>query len=157
MNLRKAAEKFAKMAHKGQKRRNGKDYYTEHIEKVVTYLLDNQHCMFRWTENNYWIHSHEHFECVVAAAYLHDVLEDTKYTKEDLCKKFPQMTIDLVDILTRKRGETYYDFIWRIMESGSLSVSARAIKLADLRCNMEDLGEGSMKDKYRFAAYILGG
>jgi hypothetical protein len=30
-----------------------------------------------------------------------------------------------------------------------------AVKLADLQHNMSDLNEGSLKDKYRFAEYIL--
>lgn len=43
----------------------------------------------------------------------------------------------------------------RIHDCGSITVATRAIKIADINCNLLDLEEGSQKDKYRLAKYIL--
>ena len=150
MDLIEKAQEFAIMAHKGQKRRNGKDYYTEHVEVVAKYLVDNMHDLMPMQSWKGWFQP-KLWENVVAAAFLHDVLEDTKYTLED----FPVIVQEIVKTLTRRKDETYYDYILRIQDCGPNTVACRAIKLADLRCNMSDLEEGSMKDKYRFAEDIL--
>ena len=65
------------------------------------------------------------------------------------------MTAEIVDELSKKPGETYFDFIMRIHDGGPFRTGMVAVKLADLRHNMSDLQEGSLKDKYRFAEYIL--
>lgn len=82
--------------------------------------------------------------------------------KQDLINEgFSVMTAEIVDALSKKEGETYFDFIMRIhngdspYECGAFRVGMVAVKLADLRHNMSDLKEGSLKDKYRFAEYIL--
>lgn len=142
---------FAIMVHKGQVRKfSGGDYFKEHIVVVADYLVSNMHDLTPsqswkgWFQPKLW-------ENVIAAAYLHDVLEDTEYTLED----FPVIIQEIVGILTRRKNENYFDYICRIQDSGPLCVPCRAIKIADLRCNMKDLNEGSMKDKYRFAEEIL--
>jgi (p)ppGpp synthase/HD superfamily hydrolase len=88
------------------------------------------------------------------AALLHDTIEDTYVTSELLRQAgFPIMVIEMVQIVTKRPNENYFDFVMRIQESGH--VGAKMVKLADLRHNMSDLGEGSMKDKYRLAEHIL--
>lgn len=57
----------------------------------------------------------------------------------------------ILDKLTHKEGENYFDYIERISKSSW----ARKVKLADLEDNMSDLEECSLKDKYRFAHYLL--
>ena len=60
-------------------------------------------------------------------------------------------------------GENYFDFIMRINNGdrsredfcGAFRVGMVSVKLADLEHNMSDLNEGSLKDKYRLAHYIL--
>ncbi|WP_294729640.1 GTP pyrophosphokinase [uncultured Faecalibaculum sp.] len=69
-----------------------------------------------------------------AAAYLHDSLEDTKLTAEDLQKLGVESSvIHLVEQLTRKPGESYQEYIDRI----SKDPDASQIKLADLRHNSD--------------------
>lgn len=147
---------FAKEAHKGQKRRDGSDYFSNHVERVFLYLMHNSSMLLG---EAIYHHSDEVLECVYAASLLHDVIEDTDVKKEDLVDKFPVMVVELVDVLTRRKNEVYFDYIMRINDCGSLTVFARAIKLADLHCNMEDMGEkdkmGSMYSKYKLAEYIL--
>lgn len=150
------AREFAQKYHKGQKRKNSnKDYFEAHLEKVAHYIDEHSSELFPSSSWNNWLYKPEIFEQVIAAAYLHDVLEDTKATVETLKEaKFPFLVIDMVVVLTR-RQESYFDFIMRINDCGAITVGCRAIKLADLRCNMKDLDEGSLKDKYRLAEYIL--
>jgi GTP diphosphokinase / guanosine-3',5'-bis(diphosphate) 3'-diphosphatase len=91
-------------------------------------------------------------EEIVAAAWLHDVLEDTKVTADDLLDAgINPSVITLVKILTRNPGENYFDFIMRIKQN----TTALTIKAADIRDNMESLEEGNLKDKYRLALHVL--
>lgn len=146
-NLIDKARNYAKMAHAGQKRKfSGGDYFEEHCRVVAETIANNPH---NYCDNKYWksFLTPSNLETTIAAAFLHDVLEDTKYNLEG----FPMIVCHIVNGLTRK-NETYFDYILRINKS---DIFTKAIKLADLECNMKDLQEGSMKDKYRFADYIL--
>lgn len=67
-------------------------------------------------------------------AMLHDLLEDTVYTAEDLRQEgFPEKIIAAVVCLTKAEGEIYTDYIERICEN---QLAAR-VKLADLMDNMD--------------------
>ena len=91
---------------------------------------------------------------IVMAALLHDTIEDTYVTAEYLKEEgFPIMVVEMVQFVTKQPGENYFDFIMRLQETGH--IGAKMVKLADLRHNMSDLKEGAMKDKYRFAEYVL--
>lgn len=69
------------------------------------------------------------------AAVLHDVVEDTGVTLEDLRRAgYPDVVVEAVDHLTwRKEEESYEDFIRR---AASHPV-ARKVKLVDLEDNMD--------------------
>lgn len=68
------------------------------------------------------------------AAVLHDVIEDTDWTLEQLSAEgFSMRIIELVDLLSRRDDETYADFIERL----SADPVAIKIKLADLEDNMD--------------------
>jgi (p)ppGpp synthase/HD superfamily hydrolase len=67
-------------------------------------------------------------------AVLHDVIEDTDYTIRDLLADgFEQEIIDALDCLTKRKGETYDEFIQRIKPNAL----AKAVKLLDLKDNMD--------------------
>ena len=69
-------------------------------------------------------------------ALLHDVIEDTDVTCEDLRKiGYDEEIINVLTILTKKKGEDYRDYIERIIDSGN--IHAMNIKIADLRHNMD--------------------
>ncbi len=71
-------------------------------------------------------------------ALLHDVVEDTDVTYDDLMEiGYNSDVIDILKVLTKLKGEDYRDYIDRIIASGN--VHAMNIKLSDLRHNM-DLG-----------------
>ncbi len=68
------------------------------------------------------------------AAVLHDVVEDTDWTLEQLATEgFSVEVIDAVDALTRRVGETYEALVLR---AGAHPIG-RAVKLADLAENMD--------------------
>lgn len=66
-------------------------------------------------------------------AYLHDVLEDTDYTYEQMCRDFGQEVADIVLCLTRKEDETYKDYIKRVKQNKIATV----VKRADAQVNLE--------------------
>lgn len=67
---------------------------------------------------------------------LHDVVEDTHCTLEDLEEAgFTPKIINAVDALTRREDkETYHEFITRIIGSGRLAVS---VKINDMNDNLD--------------------
>ncbi len=67
-------------------------------------------------------------------AVLHDVIEDTKYTLEDLRKAgYSQKTLRSLDYLTKRDGEDYDQFIKRLKPNPL----ARKVKIADLKDNLD--------------------
>lgn len=68
------------------------------------------------------------------AAVLHDVVEDSECTLEDLQKmNFPAEVITAVDCLSQRRGEDYFKFIGRCASNEI----ARRVKLLDLQDNLD--------------------
>lgn len=70
------------------------------------------------------------------AAVLHDVVEDTPVTLDDLRREgFPEAIVTAVDCLTKRPGRPYEELIERAMANPI----ARRVKLADLEDNMDIL------------------
>lgn len=66
---------------------------------------------------------------------LHDILEDTDITEQELLRRFP-MKIDereALELLTRKDGMSYDDYITSIIDSGN--EIAMSVKMDDLLHN----------------------
>lgn len=75
---------------------------------------------------------------------LHDVIEDTRYTLQDLrAMGYPESLLDALDCLTRRETETYEEFIARIR----INPLARRVKLADLEDNMDVRRLPALTDK----------
>lgn len=70
-------------------------------------------------------------EFAVAAAWLHDVVEDTSVTLKDIAAQFPIDVVTAVGALTRRSGEGPGDYYRRI-RAVPLAVT---VKLADLADN----------------------
>jgi len=85
-----------------------------------------------------------------AAALLHDVIEDTGTSAEDLlAADFPKEVVDIVVILSRdKETETHFEYIDRVVASGN--ADAIEVKIADVTHNLTRPypGDGSMKARY---------
>jgi (p)ppGpp synthase/HD superfamily hydrolase len=145
---------LALIAHEGQHRRaifttpDGrrlKEDYINHPLRLAIRVRDlmrtmaNKICDLFWTRDNQ-----------MAIALLHDTIEDSHVTAESLTANgFPKAVVDGVVALTRKPDQTYYDYVLNIPSA------YHQIKLFDLSDNLDDLEEGSLKDKYRFARHFL--
>lgn len=77
-------------------------------------------------------------------AVLHDVLEDTPWTREQLAGEgFPEHILNALDRLTKRNGESYDDFIARVLGD---PIAAR-VKLYDLEDNMDLRRLDTISDK----------
>jgi len=73
-------------------------------------------------------------EDTTVTALLHDVVEDTGYTLDDLRKMgFGDRVMAALDLLTHREGVPYMEYVAAIKENPV----ARAVKLADLRHNSD--------------------
>ena len=72
-------------------------------------------------------------EYTACAALLHDVVEDTDITFEQLAKEFPKPVITALKLLTHDKDTDYFDYV-RAMKDDPI---AKAVKLADLAHNSD--------------------
>ncbi len=72
-------------------------------------------------------------ELTCCAALLHDVVEDTPMTLEDLARDFPQEVLEALALLTHDPATDYMDYIRAI----TANPIAKAVKLADLAHNSD--------------------
>jgi (p)ppGpp synthase/HD superfamily hydrolase len=82
------------------------------------------------------IHLAEQMETeeTIIVALLHDVVEDSDYTIEDLRKKgFSDAVLEAISLMTHADGVNYMDYVKEIKNNPI----ARAVKLADLRHNSD--------------------
>ena len=96
-------------------------------------------------------------ETSVCAALLHDVVEDTNVTFEDLeAQGISADVIETLRLLTHTADVPYMDYIQEIKESGNQS--AIAVKLADLQHNSDvsrlDICNANDKDILRNKKYM---
>ena len=67
-------------------------------------------------------------------ALLHDVVEDTEYTLQDIAAMgFPQEVLDALALMTHDKAVPYMDYVAQLKENPI----ARTVKLADLRHNSD--------------------
>ena len=64
-------------------------------------------------------------------ALLHDTVEDTDVTLEELAEIFPREIVEAVDLLTHRDGVEYFDYV-RAIKANPVAVK---VKLADLAHN----------------------
>lgn len=122
---------LAKKAHLGQKDKGGNDYI-EH-PKAVASMMDT--------------------DIEKAVAYLHDVVEDTKISFDDLKEYgFPNQIIEAVKALTKQKNESYDVYIDRVIKNPI----AKKVKLADMKHNSDitHIKNPSQKDYDRCQKYL---
>lgn len=126
--LIKKAFKFAKEKHSNQKRESGEEYITHPIEvaKILTELKVDS--------------------ATIASALLHDVIEKTKTTKEDIEKEFGAEVGELVEGITKMdkilfadRAEYDAENIRKVVFAMAKDVRVILIKLGDRLHNMRTL------------------
>jgi len=135
--LTKKAMKFAYQAHQGQTDKSGLPYIY-HPMHIAEQMED---------------------ESTTVCALLHDVVEDTHYTLEDLIKQgYPSEIIEALSLLTHNKDISYMDYVRKIKSNKIAST----VKLADLQHNsdlsrFEVIDDDALKriEKYRKAMQIL--
>lgn len=122
------AYRFAKSAHRNQKRASGEEYFI-HPYSVAEILVD------LGLDTN-----------TVAASLLHDVVEDTPVTREQLLNEFGQEICDLVDGVTKldkinfsSKEEEQAENLRKMFFAMAKDVRVVLIKLADRLHNMRSL------------------
>jgi len=135
--LEKKAREFATEKHKEQKRRDGTPYI-RHPERVAGYV-----------EQFKKSHKINHLK---AAAYLHDTLEDTNTTYEELKAEFGDLIASLVKELTSDKeqikvlGKANY----LANKMGAMSDWGLVLKLSDRRDNVDDLKTADEKFRVKY-------
>lgn len=76
-------------------------------------------------------------DATLAAALLHDTVEDKKATIQEIKKLFGERVSYLVDLLTRKEGMTREEYVVQVESDPD----ACLIKAADRLCNVDDMTE----------------
>lgn len=117
------AKSFAVNKHGNQK--YGKMCYAYHLQNVVDKIQSR----------NVWcnIHKMVDMQLTYVCAYLHDVVEDTKTTIEDIEVIFGEDVAEIVDILTHKDSDSYNKYLERV----ATNKIATIIKIADSMTNLE--------------------
>ncbi len=87
-------------------------------------------------------------------ALLHDILEDTEVTYEDLSKVLPYDIINDIFALTRKSDETYFEYIDRITKSTKRAKIVKYYDILDHLHNKTTL-KPSLKKRYLKAKELL--
>jgi hypothetical protein len=93
------------------------------------------------------------------AAVLHDVLEDTDWSTEDLARRgVDSVVCEVVELLTRRSGETYIDYIRRICDApGLVGETARQVKVADLTVSFDRADSDTLRERYEQSLPLLQG
>jgi len=135
----KAAYSLAKEAHKLQKRKTGDPYIIHPI--AVARIVGEE---FKLGANP------------VCAAFLHDVVEDTSYTIEDIKERFGDDITFLVRAVTKEKKEHYemskqLDNFKQILDSVHYDIRALLVKIADRLHNMRTLESMSADKQMKIA------
>ena len=123
----KDAYAMAVVAHEGQKRNTGEPYIV-HPVAVANIAAEEL----------------ELDANTVIAAFLHDVVEDTSFTLEDIRARFGDDVAFLVDVVTKRKKHNYehtkqVDNYRQILESVHFDIRALLVKLSDRLHNMRTL------------------
>jgi len=93
------------------------------------------------------------------AAVLYDVLENTDWTIDDLARRgVDPVVCEVVELLTRRSGETYVDYIRRIRDTpGVAGETARLVKVADLTVSFDRAESDTLRERYEQSLPLLQG
>lgn len=131
-DVKELAFQIAKIAFEGKIDKGGKPYFN-HLVRVAE----------KFKEDDF----------LYPIAILHDLLEDcSEWNVKSLGCLFSENIVKTIELLTRKSGQDYFDYINEINQSSW----ANKIKLADLKDNMDitRLENISDKDFQRLNKYL---
>lgn len=120
---------FAKVAHRGVRRRSGEPYILHPL--AVAQICCGEIGLGSTT---------------ICAALLHDVVEDTEYTRDDIANLFGQKVANIVDGVTKvsgnifaEQGSTQAETFKKILLTMSDDIRVILVKIADRLHNMRTL------------------
>lgn len=129
LHLLREAFQFARESHGSQLRRSGEDFILHPLN--VAHILADMHMD----------------EVTLAASILHDVVEDTEVTLEDLRGRFGEEMADIIDGVTkleqidfRDREEQQAENFRKMFVAMAKDIRVIIIKLADRLDNMKTIG-----------------
>lgn len=140
----KLAVEFATHAHEGQYRRSGEPYVTHPIAvaQIIGEMKLDHHA--------------------VIAALLHDVIEDTAYTKEDIANRFSVEVANIVDGISKisaiqfeSKAAAQAENFRKMVLAMAKDIRVILVKLADRLHNMRTLGVLKMEKRKRIAQETL--
>ena len=139
------AFQFAKEAHKGVRRRSGEPYI---MHPIAVARIASREIGLGSTS--------------ICAALLHDVVEDTDYTVDDIEQHFGSKIAQLVDGLTKISGGIFGDRasvqaenFRKLLLTMSEDIRVVLIKMADRLHNMRSLGSMAPNKRYKIAGETL--
>ncbi len=135
---------FSAEAHDGQMRKSGVPYIFHPL--AVTYILGQMHCDTQ----------------TLCAALLHDVIEDTEFSKEQLVSAFGEKVAELVDGVSKlssihfeTREQAQAASFQKMILAMSQDIRVIILKLADRLHNMRTLGAMIPEARRRIARETL--
>ena len=133
MGIVDTAKAIAFAAHAGQTRKDGKTPYIHHPADVARRLAGED-------------------DSVIATAWLHDVLEDSAVSEENLISQgMPLEVVEAVAVLTKAKGLCYQDYLKSVADSAV----AKKVKIADILSNLSDDPSERAVVKYAKALLFL--
>ncbi len=139
------AFRFAREAHKGVRRRSGEPYI---LHPIAVARIASQEMGLGSTS--------------ICAALLHDVVEDTEYTVEDIERAFGRKVAQIVEGLTKISGGIFGDQasaqaenFRKLLLTMSEDIRVVLIKMADRLHNMRTLGAQPPNKQYKIAGETL--
>ncbi len=139
------AFRFARKAHKGVRRRSGEPYI---LHPIAVAKIVNREIGLGSTS--------------ICSALLHDVVEDTEYTVEDIESQFGTKIARIVDGLTKISGGIFGDKasaqaenFRKLLLTMSEDIRVVLIKMADRLHNMRTLGSMAPNKQYKIAGETL--
>lgn len=139
------AFQFARKAHSGVRRRSGEPYI---MHPIAVAKIASQEIGLGSTS--------------ICAALLHDVVEDTEYTVEDIEQHFGPKIAQLVEGLTKISGGIFGDKaslqaenFRKLLLTMSEDIRVVLIKMADRLHNMRTLGSMAPNKRYKIAGETL--
>lgn len=131
-SLAAIARSIATEAHDGQYRRDGVTPYIEHPAAVASRAPKSPEAQ--------------------AVAWLHDVLEDTELTRDDLIERgIPEPVVAAVEALTKQESLSYEENVQR----AAANQLAAAVKMADMLSNLSDSPTENQIRKYAKGLLLL--
>jgi (p)ppGpp synthase/HD superfamily hydrolase len=140
MNIKEKARVFATAAHGAinHRRKYTGEPYIVHPVEVAEIVEFN----YRFDATISLDHI-KSIDYVIAASYLHDVIEDTAITEENLLNEFPfgvvRLVVELTNVSKPEDGNRKARKTLDLMKTACTSFDAKMIRLADITSNIRTI------------------